>query len=219
MHRVEFVARLALEAVRARKDGSPLFASVRLAQNILETGCNLNDHCNLGGFKVGAGKPNEWWSGEHYTTPTWEVYNGKRVNTAAKWRSYASVYHFYKDQDRLFQSVRYARVRASKTAQEQCEALYLCGYATDPDYAKKLWALIEAANLRQYDAYDDDVPVQKVKAPPAQMEDEYVIKEEDANKIVGFLQGYWKNAVEKEVKDELHRLANEVRKAANLPTS
>lgn len=40
---------------------------------------------------------------------------------------------------------------------------------------------------------------------------------EDANKIIGFLQAAWKAATTQADKDEFHRLANEVRKAAKLP--
>lgn len=51
----------------------------------------------------------------------------------------------------------------------------------------------------------------------AAMKGEYEMSAEDAKKIIGFLQGYWKTATEKEVRDEIHRLANEIRKSANLP--
>src|SRR5262245_55399499 len=91
----DFITYLVPIAVQARRDGSPLFPSVRLAQNILETGCNLNERNNLGGFKVGGGRPNEWWLGATYKTPTWEVIGGRRIETFATWRSYASVYDFY----------------------------------------------------------------------------------------------------------------------------
>jgi flagellar protein FlgJ len=141
--------------MKARRDGSPLLASVRIAQNILETGCNLNEHNNLGGFKVGSGAPNQWWKGKTYTTPTWEVINGQRIQTVATWRSYDSVYDFYRDQDRLFGNERYGRVRAAKTPLTQCQALYACGYATDPEYAEKLMAIISGDKLNQYDREDE----------------------------------------------------------------
>lgn len=157
----EFLTIVAPQAIAARNTGSPLLPSVRLAQNILETGGNLNEHNNLGGFKVGSGRPNEWWRGATYTTPTWEVVNGKRIETVATWRSYSSVYDFYRDQDRLFQSARYARVRAATTPELQAQALLDCGYATDPQYAVKLINLIARHGLKKYDLEEADQEMTK----------------------------------------------------------
>ncbi|WP_277537921.1 glycoside hydrolase family 73 protein [Cohnella rhizosphaerae] len=118
---------------------------------MLETGGKIGEHYNLGGIKAGDGLPNQWWRGETYTTPTWEYVKGKRVQTTATWRSYDSVYAFYKDQDQWLGSARYARVRAAKTAEEQAEALQLSGYATDPAYSNKLRQLINTYSLTKYD--------------------------------------------------------------------
>lgn len=156
---VDFLAILAPQAIAARKEGSPLFPSVRLAQNILETGWNIDEHHNLGGFKVGDGKPNEWWRGDAYATSTWEVVGGQRVETVATWRSYDSVYAFYRDQDRLLQSARYARVRAAIAPEDQARALHECGYATDPLYGSKLINLIVAYRLKAYDIPERDEPM------------------------------------------------------------
>jgi len=128
-----------------------MFPSVRLAQNLLETGGVIHPWYNLGGIKVGSGKPNEWWDGSSVKKGTWEVVNGQRVDTSANFRAYKSVYHFYKDQDLLFAASRYARVRAAKTPEEQADMLYVCGYATDPAYARKLKDLIRAYDLKKYD--------------------------------------------------------------------
>lgn len=151
MTRDEFFATLAPHAIRARLDGSPLFVSVRLAQNLLETGGTIPSWNNLGGYKVGSGKPNEWWDGSYVKKSTWEVVNGQRIDTTAAFRAYKSIYHFYKDQDLLFHLSRYERVRKAKTPEEQAEALYLCGYATDPQYASKIKSIISSYNLKKYD--------------------------------------------------------------------
>lgn len=151
MTRDEFFRTLAPHAIRARLDGSPLFVSVRLAQNLLETGGVIHPWFNLGGIKVGSGKPNEWWDGSSVRKGTWEVINGQRVDTSANFRAYKSVYHFYKDQDLLFNASRYAPVRAAKTPEEQCAALQVSGYATDPAYAGKLIAIMKEYGLKKYD--------------------------------------------------------------------
>jgi len=151
-----FIAALAPQAIRARRDGSPMFPSVRLAQNILETGCKLHPWNNLGGIKVGSGKPNEWWRGKVVNKGTWEVYDGRRVDIVAAFRAYDSVYDFYRDQDRLFSTARYTRVRKAKTPEEQAQALQACGYATDPAYAEKLIGLIRKHGLKKYDGVEVD---------------------------------------------------------------
>jgi flagellar protein FlgJ len=155
MTRTEFFATLAPHAIRARKEGSPLFVSVRLAQNLLETGGKIHSWNNLGGIKVGSGKPNEWWDGSYVKKGTWEVVNGQKVDTTAAFRAYKSIYHFYKDQDLLFQNKRYERVRNAKTPEEQAEALRLCGYATDPEYGLKICNIISMYNLKKYDQEAD----------------------------------------------------------------
>ncbi|MFC3798421.1 glycoside hydrolase family 73 protein [Cohnella sp. GCM10012308] len=163
MDRQTFFGFLGPQAHQARLEGSPLFPSVRLAQNLLETGGKIDEHYNLGGIKAGGGTPNQWWHGETYTTPTWEFVNGKRVQVMETWRSYDSVFAFYKDQDLLLGNARYARVRAAKTASEQAEALQLSGYATDPAYSNKITQLIKKYDLTKYDDFDgeEDVPMTK----------------------------------------------------------
>jgi flagellar protein FlgJ len=151
MTKTEFLTTLAPYAVQLRVEGSPVFPSVRLAQNLLETGGIIHPWFNLGGIKVGSGKPNEWWDGSCVRKGTWEVINGTRIDTSANFRAYKSVYHFYKDQDLLFQNARYARVRAAKTPEEQANMLFACGYATDPQYAAKIINIIYTYNLKKYD--------------------------------------------------------------------
>lgn len=152
--RAAFIETLAPHALRAWREGSPMLPSVRLAQNILETGCKIHDWNNLGGIKVGIGKPNAYWRGKAVNKGTWEEYNGKTVNITAAFRAYDTLYDFYKDQDLLFGLSRYARVRTATTPEEQAAALYACGYATDSAYASKLLAIIKANDLKKYDAVE-----------------------------------------------------------------
>ncbi|MGG4141758.1 glucosaminidase domain-containing protein [Paenibacillus algorifonticola] len=154
--RAAFIETLAPHVLRARREGSPMLPSVRLAQNILETGCKIHDWNNLGGIKVGKGKPNAYWRGKAVNKGTWEEYNGKTVNITAAFRAYDTVYDFYMDQDLLFGRSRYARVRAAQTPEEQAAALYACGYATDSAYASKLLSIIKANDLKKYDAVEAD---------------------------------------------------------------
>lgn len=157
LSRTAFIEKLAPIVKRVRAEGSPLLPSVRLAQNILETGCNIHSWNNLGGIKVGSGKPNGYWKGRSILKGTWEEYNGQRVDTAAHFRVYDNLYDFYKDQDLLFQLPRYDRVRAARTPGEQASMLQVCGYATDSAYPGKLMSIMRANDLFQYDEEDDEL--------------------------------------------------------------
>ncbi|GGG09723.1 glycoside hydrolase family 73 protein [Paenibacillus abyssi] len=156
MTREEFIARLAPLAVQVRSEGSPIFPSVRLAQNLLETGGVIPAWNNLGGYKVGSGVPNAYWQGQIVNKGTWEVYNGRREETTAAFRAYDTIYDFYKDQDLLFQRSRYQPVRDAGTPSEQADALQASGYATDPAYAGKLKNLIKAYDLTKYDQLPEE---------------------------------------------------------------
>jgi hypothetical protein len=159
----QFIEVLAPFVIRARLDGSPMFPSVRLAQNLLETGGVIHSWNNLGGIKVGSGKPNAYWHGQWVRKGTWEVENGLRTDTSALFRAYDSVYDFYRDQDLLFQLPRYERVRNATTPEQQAEALRLSGYATDPQYGTKIISIIRAYKLTQYDdqvKHNDNEPIQ-----------------------------------------------------------
>jgi len=157
MKPVDFIAIIAPIAVELRLDGSPIFPSLRIAQAAHETGWQIHSWNNLVGLKVGSGEPNPYWDGSSVRTGTWEVINGRRVDTAANWRAYRSIEDCFRDQDELFKLPRYARVRAATTPEEQADMLQACGYATDPAYGQKLKNLIGMYNLKKYDQEAEDV--------------------------------------------------------------
>ncbi|WP_282939012.1 glucosaminidase domain-containing protein [Paenibacillus sp. RC67] len=217
MMRAEFIAAIAPVAVKLRREGSPLYSSVRIAQAILETGCMLHDWNNLVGFKVGSGEPNAYWHGRSVSTTTWEVYDGIKVDgVQANWRAYDCIEDCFKDQDLLFNWSRYDRVRAATSPQVQTNALYLCGYATDPIYAEKLNSLILTHELERYD--------KEAKEP--------MLDADVANTIINTWMGPdWQDCMDKkcaaasmgdedalvqlqEQADYIHWLANQLRKAS-----
>lgn len=162
--RSAFLNFLAPTVARVRQEGSPLFPSVRLAQSWLETGGVVPDWNNLGGYKVGGGKPTPYWDGSSVNAATREVVGGTTVNTSANFRAYSSIYNFYKDQDLLFASPRYDQVRAAATPEAQCQALYASGYATDPAYASKLIGIIQSNQLKAYDNQtEEEIDVAKAE--------------------------------------------------------
>lgn len=170
MTREQFFNTLAPLAIRARREGSPLFTSVRLAQNLLETGGVIHSWNNLGGIKVGDGRTNAYWRGKTVNRKTWEVRDGRNVAESADFRAYDSVYDFYKDQDLLLQLPRYAPVRAAGTPEEQARALQASGYATDPRYADKLIAIIRSHDLKRYDREADRAPREEEGGVPVPIE-------------------------------------------------
>ena len=160
MTREQFFETLAPAAIRARREGSPLFVSVRLAQSLLETGGVIPSWNNVCGIKVGGGKPNAHWRGKTVNRRTREVRDGREVVEAADFRAYDSIYDCFKDQDLLLQLPRYAPVRAADTPEKQARALQAGGYATDPRYADKLIDILNAWRLRRYDEEAEKAPAE-----------------------------------------------------------
>lgn len=152
LSRNQFFAVLAPTVIKIRREGSTMFPSVRLAQNLLETGGVIHPWYNLGGIKVGSGQSNAYWQGEAVVKGTWEVVDGRSETTRAAFRAYKSVYHFYKDLDLLLATPRYERVRKALTPERQADMLFACGYATDPAYPTKLKSIINQYGLKRYDA-------------------------------------------------------------------
>jgi len=150
--RQQFFDTIAPIIVFIRQQGSPILPSVRLAQSLLETGGAIHAWNNLGGIKVGSGRLTPYWRGETVTKGTWEYRGGQEVRESSAFRAYRTLYHYYKDQDELFLSSRYSKVRAATMPYEQADAMQKAGYATDPNYATKIMALIRQYNLEKYDA-------------------------------------------------------------------
>ncbi|OUN01632.1 MAG: muramidase (flagellum-specific) [Paenibacillaceae bacterium ZCTH02-B3] len=153
MTRSEFIAAVAPVAVKVRVDGGPLFPSVSIAQMLLETGGRLNSWNNLVGYKVGDGVRTPYWDGKAVSKTTWEVYDGRIETPVADFRAYPSIEYCLKDQALLFYRLRqrYQRVIDAKTPKEQAEMLQAYGYATDPNYASKIWAIIRSDQLEKHD--------------------------------------------------------------------
>lgn len=153
MNRTEYISTIAPVAVKVRIEGGPLLPSVSIAQTILETGGKIHDWNNIVGYKVGRGRQTDYWRGRSVSTKTWEVYDGVRDDDVdANWRAYDSIEDCLKDQALLLlNNDRYKRVVADTSPATQAQALKDCGYATDPDYASKIQAIIRSGGLESYD--------------------------------------------------------------------
>ncbi|MFY3384926.1 flagellar assembly peptidoglycan hydrolase FlgJ [Paracidovorax sp. MALMAid1276] len=145
-----FVQHLSGTAERvAQESGIP--ASFMLGQAGHETGWGKSEirhrdgatSYNLFGIKAGKG-----WTGKVAEITTTEYINGKPQKVTAKFRAYDSYEESFRDYARLIKdNPRYEQaetVAQSGSAMAYASALQKAGYATDPEYAKKLTGAIHS---------------------------------------------------------------------------
>lgn len=160
--RISFINKYA-EAIIQSTRGTTLFPSLMMAQAILEStgkvgtewiagASKLTRECNnFFGIKD---QPRDEWHGLSRKYVTREVLNGKEVYITDYFRFYATPLECFKDRNRfLALNPRYAKagVFTAKTPQAQAEALQKAGYATDPNYASTLNAIIKNYKLENLD--------------------------------------------------------------------
>lgn len=143
-------------APSVQKYNSPILASVRIAQAILESDKGRSELAknakNLFGIKA-----SEPWSGRSYSKVSGEVINGQYGDYRSNFRAYGSWEKSIEDHAKFFTSTTYRENTAYKKAidaknyKDQANALSGV-YATDPIYGEKLINIIETYNLTQYDA-------------------------------------------------------------------
>jgi flagellar protein FlgJ len=135
------------EAARAVQEKTGIPAEFMISQAALETGWGRKEirHAdgspsfNLFGIKAGA-----HWKGPVAEVWTTEYVNGRPQRVKAAFRAYASFEDSFADYARLMQdSPRYAGVMARRNdAVGFAQGLQKAGYATDPEYARKLTGVI-----------------------------------------------------------------------------
>jgi len=130
-----------------------LFASVAIAQAALESGYGQSGlslkYQNYFGIKASAG-----WKGKTSVMKTDEYENGKKVTINSGFRVYPSLQDSIADRNNFLKvNTRYTKggVFSAKTPEDQAKALQASGYATDPNYAAKIIAIINQYNLRETD--------------------------------------------------------------------
>lgn len=142
----DFLARLALPAkIASEQSGIP--HHLILAQAALESGWgqrqirreNGEPSYNLFGVKASAD-----WKGKVTEITTTEFENGAAKKVKARFRVYDSYLDALADYVGLLtRNPRYAAVTSAATAEQGAQALQRAGYATDPDYARKLTSMIQ----------------------------------------------------------------------------
>lgn len=134
-------------AAKAAEAETGIPATFMVAQAAHESGWGRHEIKNADGsssfnlFGIKAGKD---WTGPTTTVTTTEVVNGQSRKVQAKFRAYGSYEESFKDYAKLMKdNPRYSKVvAAGSSAQGFANGLQRAGYATDPEYAKKLTNMI-----------------------------------------------------------------------------
>ena len=130
-------------------------ASVCIAQAILESGWGR--YC-IGQFNYFGRKWNGW--GNYVRQQTTEYINGEYVTIYDKFQSYESLEEAIRDWCILItEEPAYADALAewrSRWVVEDFVYVLAPVYATDPDYAKKIIATMEANDLYRFDGWGDE---------------------------------------------------------------
>ena len=122
-------------------------AKFMLGQAALETGWGKREIMNADGsnsFNVFGMKAGSGWAGKVAEVTTTEYVDGVAQKRVEKFRAYGSYAEAFADYSRMLStSPRYRNALASAAdPKEFAESLQKAGYATDPDYAKKLGSVI-----------------------------------------------------------------------------
>lgn len=133
----------------AKATGVP--ASFAIAEAALESGWGSSllarEAFNLFGVKA-----DKSWHGDVYTLPTREYLNGHWVMVPARWRKYTGWGGALGDHAAFLRSnPRYLRAFQAPDAVAFTRAVAEAGYATDPDYADKIIAVMYGRRLLDLD--------------------------------------------------------------------
>ncbi|WP_125765913.1 glycoside hydrolase family 73 protein [Levilactobacillus mulengensis] len=142
----KFIKKIAAPAVRVYQQNGQVLPSIVIAQAILESSWGTS------ALFVQANNPfgvKGSYQGKTKSFPTTEYVNGKKIKIHANFRDYPDLTAAILDHDALLKESYFKQtVTDYRTA---AKLLQSNGYATDPDYAKKLDNVIATYNLNQYD--------------------------------------------------------------------
>lgn len=125
---------------------------VLLSQSALETGWGqkvlqcADGSSSFNFFNIKAG---DNWSGAVVTVPTIEYQNGVAVRDVAKFRAYGSPEESFADYAKLVaENPRYQQaMQCADDPRAYIKALAQSGYATDPQYAQKVLAVLDSEHM------------------------------------------------------------------------
>ncbi|AXQ36380.1 flagellar assembly peptidoglycan hydrolase FlgJ [Enterobacter cloacae complex sp. IR53043] len=142
----DFLAQLSLPA-RLASEESGVPHHLILAQAALESGWGQRQIRRENGepsFNIFGVKATSSWKGPTTEITTTEYENGAAVKVKAKFRVYSSYLEALSDYVGLLsRNPRYTAVTQAATPEQGAQALQNAGYATDPNYARKLTSMIQ----------------------------------------------------------------------------
>jgi len=148
-----------LAVAEMHRTGIP--ASITLAQAMHESQCGRSELARNSNNHFGI-KCKSYWKGESYYHKDDDYMNGELVKSC--FRSYNTIIDSYVDHSNFLKySSNYIPLfRFDKTDYKSwAEGLQNSGYATDPNYAKKLIDKIESYNLHSFDQWEDPMKLLK----------------------------------------------------------
>lgn len=159
----DFLAQLSLPA-RLASEQSGIPHHLILAQAALESGWGQRQILTEKGepsFNLFGVKASSNWKGPVTEITTTEYENGEAKKVKAKFRVYSSYLEALSDYVGLLtRNPRYAAVTNANSAEQGAQALQNAGYATDPNYARKLTGMIQqmkAMGEKVAKAYSNDL--------------------------------------------------------------
>jgi flagellar protein FlgJ len=142
----DFLAQLSLPA-RLASEQSGIPHHLILAQAALESGWGQRQILTSKGepsFNLFGVKATSSWKGPVTEITTTEFENGESKKVKAKFRVYSSYLEALSDYVAvLSRNPRYAAVTNASSPEQGAQALQNAGYATDPNYARKLTGMIQ----------------------------------------------------------------------------
>lgn len=131
-----------------------ILPSIKLGQAILESGAGssrmsqeANNH-----FAIKWRDWSELFPSNHREIALQKYYASDDCPELCAFTHFTSVWASYRAHSVLLSGSRYKDVVKAKTAHSAAKALQSAGYATDPDYSKKLIGVIEKYGLRKFDS-------------------------------------------------------------------
>lgn len=150
MNPIDFITAISPAAI-ATQVKTKIPASFTIAQAALESAWGESQLTKIARNFFGV-KADSAWHGDVLMLPTKEFQGCVWVTVYARWRKYASVQACFDDHATfLIANPRYKPAFACKDGAGFGAAVAKCGYATDPDYDKKIAEVIAAHNLQKLD--------------------------------------------------------------------
>lgn len=151
-----------IAAIKAQPTLYGLLPSVIVAQAALESGwgkSELSRYNNLFGVKASPTQYSAAWNPQSSRTVnlrTKEYDNGYNSEVAT-WRVYDTIADSITDRNALVATnPRYSAALKVATPEQQIQALKDGGYATEPDYVRRVLSVINSSDLQQYDTIEPE---------------------------------------------------------------